>query len=765
MKRKNKAEKLPAGGRRFGALALTAAMTVALAACGNTDTSGDNTKKEWIYVPEFISIDEEGVSYYEMQLAGDNLCYISWNWDEETGENTQDICRYSLADRTLASVPISWPEEGNHNLNGYTIGEDGSLYGIVRSYSEDYSEVKQQIVRFDAEGKNIFLKDISDRLGEDSWVQTIKTDGEGRLYLSGNDQIWLFDGEGNYKNSISLASLGDVWINDIGCGKDGKVYVSYNDYSGASRDSVMAEIDFDGARLGENYENFPSNGSFGPGIEKDFLVQDSKGIYEYDLKKQQKELVLEWLDSDINGNTVRTFGVLEDGRIVAVIEDWENDDNGVALLTKKKADEVPQKETIVVATLVGEYQLRSFAVKFNKSSDKYHISVKSYIDYDNWNENSYADAVTNLNNDITSSNCPDVLDLSSVNIAQLAAKGVFEDLNGYLEKSSVLNRSDYSENILDAYVFDGKQITIPAHFVMSTVVGSAADLGGKSGWTLEEMIAYADAHPNAELFNQQSKAQIMQGLLMFNEDAFIDWTTGECRFDSDEFKHLLEFTNRFPDSVNWEEGQDSEPTRIQKGEVLLSTAYISDFDNIQMYPEMFGGEITCIGYPTMDGQSGHALNTGDAYAITAKSAHKDGAWEFIESILNQEENQRYWNGFPTRKSDLDKMIADATKVEYVLDENGEPYLDENGEPMTYGGGSSIGYEDGWRYTFHIPTKEEVDLVVALMDLARPVSYNNDDEIMKIITEEAEAYYKGQKSADEVAGIIQSRIKIYVSETK
>ena len=77
----------------------------------------------------------------------------------------------------------------------------------------------------------------------------------------------------------------------------------------------------------------------------------------------------------------------------------------------------------------------------------------------------------------------------------------------------------------------------------------------------------------------------------------------------------------------------------------------------------------------------------------------------------------------------------------------------------------MGYEDGWSYTYRLPTQEEVDKVMELMNVAKPVSYNGDDEISKIINEEAEAFFKGQKSVDEVAGVIQNRINIYVSETR
>ena len=42
-------------------------------------------------------------------------------------------------------------------------------------------------------------------------------------------------------------------------------------------------------------------------------------------------------------------------------------------------------------------------------------------------------------------------------------------------------------------------------------------------------------------------------------------------------------------------------------------------------------------------------------------------------------------------------------------------------------------------------------------------YSSNDSIDSIITEEASAFYSGQKTAKEVADIIQSRVSIYVNE--
>ena len=44
-------------------------------------------------------------------------------------------------------------------------------------------------------------------------------------------------------------------------------------------------------------------------------------------------------------------------------------------------------------------------------------------------------------------------------------------------------------------------------------------------------------------------------------------------------------------------------------------------------------------------------------------------------------------------------------------------------------------------------------------------YQYDQKMMEIITEEANAFFEGQKSAKEVADIIQNRIQVYVNENR
>ena len=81
-------------------------------------------------------------------------------------------------------------------------------------------------------------------------------------------------------------------------------------------------------------------------------------------------------------------------------------------------------------------------------------------------------------------------------------------------------------------------------------------------------------------------------------------------------------------------------------------------------------------------------------------------------------------------------------------------LDENGEPMIWPK-TTWGYDD-WEAEIYAATPEQVQAVRDLIDSAVAAS-NNDETVLSIISEEAQGYFEGQKSAKDVAGVIQSRV--------
>lgn len=94
-------------------------------------------------------------------------------------------------------------------------------------------------------------------------------------------------------------------------------------------------------------------------------------------------------------------------------------------------------------------------------------------------------------------------------------------------------------------------------------------------------------------------------------------------------------------------------------------------------------------------------------------------------------------------------------------------MDENGQPIPKDNSHTrYGWFDGWSYEMPPMTPEDIEQAMELLNAARRSdTFNGNGVIMMIISEEAEAFYKDQRSVDETAGIIQERVALYLKENK
>ena len=73
-------------------------------------------------------------------------------------------------------------------------------------------------------------------------------------------------------------------------------------------------------------------------------------------------------------------------------------------------------------------------------------------------------------------------------------------------------------------------------------------------------------------------------------------------------------------------------------------------------------------------------------------------------------------------------------------------------------------DDGIEVEMYAATQEDVDRIIELINSVDS-SVSFDQDIYDIISEEIQPFFEGQKTAQDVAGIIQSRVTIYVNEQK
>ncbi len=755
-------------GKRFRKgymIVLAAIFAIMLSACGAKEKgseAGNQEAQGYIYVPEYFTLEkEENSNTNTVVFQGERLYYSTYSWNEETGETIYQLCYReidSMDTEVVLPVRFEGAEGYETNMGDFFLDAEGNLYlswhvypVFVEGKEYDYDDNKMYIVKYDSQANQLWATDMGEVFTDEynRYIQDVAVSKEGKIYASADNLVYVLDKDGTYLKTIPTST---DWINGL-VEASGRVFIMQYGMNGME----LAEIDTTTDVMGMTFGNLPdSNGEIIGGSEGKLLISGYSKLYEYDLATQETSVVLDWLDCNIDGNYARIFTMLPDGRI-AVFYDNYRDDAELTLLTKTEASKVTQKQVLTLATLhEGNSTLQKEAVAFNKANKEYQIKIKAYIDNTaEWTETTYSDAIARLHADILGNDCPDIIDLSGMDLNNLAGKGALEDLTPYLEASTIANRSEFVPSVLDAYHINGAQVTVPKYFYIATLLGKTSVVGEKSGWTLQDVIALADAHPQASLMQYVNKESALQLCLQFASDTFIDYTTGKCNFESPEFIQVLEFANRFEEERDYEE---SLPTMIQSGKILLSQVSFSQVEEYQMYNLMFEDETTNIGFPTFDGSAGVFLMGSDTFGISAKSKHKDGAWQFFESFLADYDEDRNWN-FPSNKKMLDKLLAEAMKPEYQYDENGQIMKDEQGNPLQYPK-TSWGYDD-WDVDIYAASQKEVDEVRAMIDVAKPM-FQGDQMIYSMIAEDAAGYFSGDKTAEEVAKIIQSRVEIYVS---
>ena len=503
----------------------------------------------------------------------------------------------------------------------------------------------------------------------------------------------------------------------------------------------------------------------------DFYFSNGSSFYGLKLGEEPEKL-FNWINCDVNGNNITILDVTDDGRVVGLSNEWDSTDQSYSyeLVTMKQVpyDSVPHKETIRMAVMSIDYRMQEMLIKFNRKNDKYRIEVTDYSEYNN-DKDGWDAGLTKLNTEVLSGNVPDIFCLQGMNYRQLASKGILEDLYPYIDSDKELKRSDFFENVLKAMEVDGKLCQTVSGFYINSAVGASSVVGDEPGWTYDEYNAalaeMRERVPECTAFDQyMTRDGALQTCLALDMADFVDWESGKVSFDSEQFVKLLEFANSFPTEFDWENYTYSESddigTRLSQGLQMLvqTSAYSIDDIFYNNYAPFLGGKITYIGYPTAHG-TGNMISLAEAsYGISSKSPYKDVAWEFLRGFFTKEYQQENYN-LSSRIDVFEKKAEEATTVQYQKDSDGKFMLDEEGKKIPI----VRFYMNDGKEIYNLEPEQIQQIRDLIESTTKVADYNQ--EILNIVSEQAAPFFAGQKSAEEVARLVQSKANIYVNEQR
>lgn len=755
---------------RIVTIVTAALMLLMLSGCGKDAASAVSSNyKNCVYrVTDFEPIDE-GNYINQLLKSGDAFYAVSYQWSYDGTDSSMKFSRFDKDGNVEKEYRISM--DNGDNLSNIVLDEEENIYCINNVYgmaegTDEYEDV-YFLEKRTLEGKLLYSVKLNDILQ----IRELETDylyvanmlvlEDQGIYISMSDAIFQFDMDGTFvkrvgsdnaqgqENALDGANLMLL--------EDGRVAaIMYEE------GICAAVVDMEtGMIIGEKTK-LPGN-SYGysvySGIGYDLYLIDNYGVYGYNIGDTDKTQLMSYVDSDCGFYNIYNVLPLNESEFIGMYSSIDAADQVVARFTKIPADEVKEKKVITLACAETDFNVTQAIVKFNKENEEYRILLQDYSSLYG-SEFDYSAGLTKLNADIVSGKIPDILVLNSrMPVDSYISKGLFEDLKPYIENDSEMSMDDFMPNIIEAYSVDGKLYRLVPKFSIQTVAAKASDVGKERGWTVQEAMELWDSKPEGtEFMSRMTRENMLWYCISMSGGQFIDQKTGKCSFDSADFVKMLEFVARFPEETENTSYDDdywiNYDSLWRENKVLTTTVTLGNFQYYNyMEKGTFGEDITLIGFPSSDGD-GSAIQGTIELAMSSKSPYKDGVWEFLRVyLLDEYQGSSDGWGFPLSIKYLDKMAEEATKRPH--------YEDENGNIVEY---DDAYYIDGVEIIIEPMSEAEAQAVKEQLYTFDHL-YVNDENLINIIKEEAAAYFNGQKKAEDVADIIQSRVQIYVNEMR
>lgn len=713
----------------------------------NDGTLPEPPVMDYTYETRIFSVNKDGTGlsmledYRPVKVAEDDYSYTDIQDMFIGGDGKLRVLECYM--ETIFDLPEDFDPETQNEYDYYVTEK---RYYYVSTLSETGAELSR-----------ICLNDYLEEELEWYYVNGAIADDRGNILFADDMGLGCVSPSGEL---VFRKEIADGWINDVLLLADGRPAAAcYSEQEG----NILQVIDLQTKDWGESMPISENGWEFrrgGGGF--DFCYDNNGTLMGASLKDQTEAVIVNWLNSDINSSDISYFEILENGDVFSIINSWDNGDEPefeFVRLAKTPASQVKDRTVLTLAVASLDYRMREAVLDFNRNNTDLRVEVLDYSVYNN--KDDYSAGTTKLNTEIISGQIPDLICISELPYKQYAGKGLLEDLYPYIDSDGNIGREGLVSGVLNAMETDGKLYYIAPGFTLTTFVGNPEVVGEKQGWTMAELRSIIEQNPQADCpFGLwMTREGVFESLFALCIDDYLDWNTGECRFDSDDFKALLELAGTFPkaedmdyDNIEW---QDDYILMSQRRQLALNLSLYDLAYSYQYAKFACGGKMAIKGYPASQGV-GTVASISNGIAMTSSCNDKEGAWAFISSLLGEEyQSENVLWELPINKKVYEDRLAQAMEQEYYTDENGEQ------QPIHYG---SVLNEDGTEVRFYALTEEEVQEIRDIVDTIQ-FTADFDYNIVNVVIEEARSYFNGEKTVDEAAALIQSRMNIYINEQR
>lgn len=746
------------------------------------------------------------------ELSGNVTCKNNLFYSVSTVYNNEgdnyfsdsSIVVFDASGNTVLTIPAFKQTDPNEYayISGDVYADDAGNITFVLSYNkyddEGNSESSNTLYTYDSTGNLVSSIDLSKVVTQEDndnnrYFNNYIVDSQGNIYISLFTCIRVCDKSGNVLFTTPEANGDNEWLNGLIFTNNGVPAIYKYSYSDTGSSAKLVEIDLNAKGYGKEYELGSSINTIYSG-SGDYLCYSSSdtGIVGVRADNLQTESVLNLLNLGIDNSNINSMAVNDDGSFVTVGYDYSGMTarSTLSLITPIDSSEVKEKKVLTLGCFYIDWNIRSQIAEFNKTNEDYTIYATSYSESNDTSD--YTAALTKFNNEILAGNVPDILLISSgMPYNSYASKGLFADLYEFMDKDDVYNRDAFMPNVLKAMEKDGKLYEITPSFTVHTYAAKKSLVGDATSLTMDQANQILATMPEGATLTNDSQTMTASNFLStaITFSNFVDYANATCNFDSPEFKAILETAKKYPAEIDYDALYNDNPnywmeqeTACRENRALLYSVYFNDFSTYTNTRDAyFGEDISFVGFPGSGAANatGSVISTGSEIAVSSKSKYKDGAWEFIKLVLDnavgEQDSGNYgvaitsdasvaeaadeavkritsqYYGLPVVKSQLQALGQQATIPQTYTDTDGTVQQVDN----TY-------YVGNTEVKVNLITQDEVNMLIDYFSTVDTIA-RYDESLTDIINEEANNYFKGTKSVDETASLIQSRASIYLSE--
>lgn len=426
------------------------------------------------------------------------------------------------------------------------------------------------------------------------------------------------------------------------------------------------------------------------------------------------------------------------------------------------------KPVVVVGTF--GYQDPLFNDQNNKPTD-IEIEIVDYAkgieaDYSTREkENAYYDEVMHeLDMALISGNAPDLLCMTPEDIERLNSLGALTDLYGLMDEFDELKKDDFLPCVLDGMTIDGKLPALMDGYDIYTAAAKTKFVPKEyENWTAAEAMEFYDKfHDKMDFCDRNEESSLADYMLMVEGMNCIDKNNSKCDF-SGVFTELLQFCKDNPvqvlpkpvfSKISDEQRRDFFADEESKGinDVQLVFPIRIDGFNSGLGQHTYGyfnkEELTFVGYPSENGNGTYIYPSSALFGICSQSGNKENAWNLLCLMLRHQ---------PI----LEKYMSDGTRGIPVLKKQLQRDYDRPADYAQSINNDHILYnaieQDGGSIT-----QEYKDMLYEYI-LSVPANPYRTHTLQYIIDEEIDPVILDDRSAEQAAEILKSRIEIYLSE--